>query len=231
MRSFFLPARLLASSRCLSVCLSVGGAWPALLGSLLPARPTPPEPAPQLPPALLTLLAPARSWRSATPTCQRLAEHAPRLLGSRHTAGGARLPSRPAAYPCPRRCRAVISRPPQSAAADSHSPPRLSRPRPCRGTSPTTHLFAMLSPWRSLLSPTAPPATEIRAPLRPPNRYLRSPLRSPPPRSVARAAPTLSATATAVSSPSSPKKKVRSPFATPLHGDGSARRLTFRVFV
>ncbi|PUZ51855.1 hypothetical protein GQ55_6G224200 [Panicum hallii var. hallii] len=71
----------------------------------------------------------------------------------------------------------------------------------------------MLSPWHSLLSPTAPTATEIRAPLHPPNRSLHSSLRSPPPRSVARAAPTLSATATAVSSPPSPKKKVLVPIA------------------
>ncbi|RCV31477.1 hypothetical protein SETIT_6G180700v2 [Setaria italica] len=81
--------------------------------------------------------------------------------------------------------------------------------------APTTPPFTMLSPWHSLLSPTAPPATEARSPLHPPNRSLHSSLRSPPPRSVAaRAAPTLSATATAVSSsPPCPKKKVLVPIA------------------
>ncbi|KAF8654425.1 hypothetical protein HU200_061608 [Digitaria exilis] len=71
----------------------------------------------------------------------------------------------------------------------------------------------MLSPWRTLLFPTAPPASEIRSPLHPPNRSLLSSLQSPPRRSVARAAPTLSATATAVSSPPCTKKKVLVPIA------------------
>ncbi|KAF8769511.1 hypothetical protein HU200_006549 [Digitaria exilis] len=71
----------------------------------------------------------------------------------------------------------------------------------------------MLSPWRTLLFPTTPPATEIRSPLHPPNRSLLSSHQSPPPRSVARAAPTLSATATAVSSPPCTKKKVLVPIA------------------
>lgn len=88
----------------------------------------------------------------------------------------------------------------------------------CRYPSvPPSSLFrrprpsTMLCPWHSLLSPTAPPATEARSPQHPPNRSLRSSLRPPPPRSVAaRAAPTLSASATTAvsSSPPCPKKKV-----------------------
>ncbi|KAL6661282.1 hypothetical protein ACP70R_000666 [Stipagrostis hirtigluma subsp. patula] len=71
----------------------------------------------------------------------------------------------------------------------------------------------MLSPLHSLLYPAPHPATEIWAPPRPPNRSSHSPLRPPPSRSVARAAPTLSAAATAVTSPPLPKKKVLVPIA------------------
>ncbi|CAO2163040.1 unnamed protein product [Urochloa humidicola] len=79
-------------------------------------------------------------------------------------------------------------------------------------TAPTTPPHTMLSPWQSLLSPTAPPATETRSPLHPQIRSLHSSLRSPSLRSVAAA--TLSATATATSSsPPSPKKKVLVPIA------------------
>src|SRR5436190_17063400 len=71
----------------------------------------------------------------------------------------------------------------------------------------------MLSPWHSLLSPTSHHAIEMLAPPRPANRFLHSSPRSQQLRSVTRAAPTLSATATAVSSQPAPKKKVWSPLA------------------
>ena len=91
---------------------------------------------------------------------------------------------------------------------------------PVASTSPTTRPLSMLSPWHPLLSPLTPPAMELRSPLNSQNCSLYSSIRPPPPRSLARAAPTLSATAAAAvsslsttaaaafSSPSCPKKKV-----------------------
>ncbi|WVZ92523.1 hypothetical protein U9M48_038580 [Paspalum notatum var. saurae] len=70
----------------------------------------------------------------------------------------------------------------------------------------------MLSPWHTLLSPTAPSAMEIRSLPHSTNGFL-VPSRSLPLRSLLRATPTLTATATAAPSPSSPKKKVLVPIA------------------
>ena len=83
-RSFFV----LGCSPPRAVCLSAERGRRCSAPSCPRGRRSPPprlprEPAPQLPPALLTLLAPSRGRRSATLACQRLAEHVPRLLGSR----------------------------------------------------------------------------------------------------------------------------------------------------
>ena len=74
--------------------------------------------------------------RSAAPTCQRPAEPVPRHLSSR-TRPAKRGSHRGQPPPC---ARGAVGRSAHGRlnldATDSHSPPQLSRPHPCRGASP-----------------------------------------------------------------------------------------------